>query len=287
MAVVSTFFATFAYAIAGYALNPTFFDAVVNNNDISKLSSCLPIILGVFGVSAVHELGHQIAANISRVKIGLPVPLPSLQIGSFGSITPLRSFPKSRSAMFDVSMSGPVAGGVLSIALIIAGLSLSTSATSESLSTFAVVPAAIMKTSFLVGSIVSAMAPKVMSIPASQLIPIHPLFLVGFSGLVASALNLLPMGRLDGGRACTAIFGRRSSYLVSFATLLFLAIGAITQTSAISIFFGLLVTLFQRNADIPMRDELTDVGDVRTGIYIFSIVLTVLSLAPFPGGPFL
>ena len=285
IAVLSTLFATFVYAVSGFALNQNFFNAVVNNNDISMISSCLPIIIGVFGVSAIHEAAHYIAAKRSEVKLGLPVPLPSLQIGTFGSITPLRSFPKSRTAMFDVSMSGPLAGALTSIVMMVTGIFMTVQSSTESISTLAVVPAAIMKTSFLVGTIASVMAPKVMAMPLSQLIPIHPLFLAGFAGLVSSALNLLPIGRLDGGRACTAIFGRRSSYLVSLATLLFLAIAALTQTSAISIFWGLVVTLFQRNAEIPMRDELTDVDNVRVGVYIFSILLTVLTLAPFPGGP--
>lgn len=284
---MSTFVSTLAYAISSFALNPSFFDSVVNNNDISKLSSCLPIMLGLLSVNLVHEIAHRIAATKTGMKVAFPVPLPSLQLGSFGSITALRSFPKSRSAMFDFAVSGPISGAIVSIVLMAAGISLTIQASPQALSSFAVVPAAITKTSFLVGTITSFLAPKVMSLPASQLIPIHPIFLVGFAGLISSALNLLPIGRLDGGRACTAILGRRSSYIVSFATLLFLAVAALTQTSAISIFWGLLVTLFQRNADIPMRDELSDVDDFRVGVYISCIVLVILTLAPFPGGPIL
>ena len=282
---MSTLFATFAYSISGFALNPSFFNSVVNENDISMLSSCISIFFGVLGVSLVHEVAHRIAANKSGVKIGLPVPLPSLQIGTFGSITPLRSFPRSRTDLFDLAVSGPLAGGITSSLLIIVGIYMTVHASADALSTFAVIPAALLKASFLTGSLASIFAPKVMALPVSQLVPIHPLFLVGFAGLVSSAVNLLPIGRLDGGRACTSIFGRRSAYLVSFAMLAFLAIAALTQTSAISIFWGLLVTVFQRNLDVPMRDELSDVDNVRVGVYIFSIVLTVLTLAPFPGGP--
>ena len=54
-------------------------------------------------------------------------------------------------------------------------------------------------------------------------------------------------------------------------------------TIDVSIFVGLFVTLFQRNADILMRDELTDMDDARIGVYIFSILLTVVSLVPSPG----
>ncbi len=285
LSIASTIFATFAYAVSGYALNPQFFSAIVDNSDASAIGQCLPIFFGVWALSLVHEIAHYVAAKATDVKIGLPVPIPSLQIGTFGSITPLRSFPKSRTALFDVAMSGPLVTAMTSIGCMVAGIfmTIQTSAAAD-ISTLATVPVALLKTSFLVGSLTSVFAPKVMTLPLSQPIPIHPLFLIGFAGLIVSALNLLPIGRLDGGRACSAMLGRRSAYLVSFTTLLFLAIAALTQTSAVSIFFGLIVTVFQRNADVPVKDELSGVDDVRMGVYIFSIVLTVLTLAPFPGG---
>eukprot|EP00554_Chaetoceros_debilis_P014325 CAMPEP_0194126092 /NCGR_PEP_ID=MMETSP0150-20130528/59808_1 /TAXON_ID=122233 /ORGANISM="Chaetoceros debilis, Strain MM31A-1" /LENGTH=726 /DNA_ID=CAMNT_0038819937 /DNA_START=241 /DNA_END=2421 /DNA_ORIENTATION=+ len=284
LSIISTIFATFAYAVSGYALNPKFFNAVVNNSDVSVVSSCLPVFIGVFALSALHEAAHYIAAEISDVKLGLPVPLPSLQIGTFGCITPLRSFPRSRTALFDVAMSGPLVTALASIVIMVTGLSMTIQSSPEALSNLATVPAALFKTSFLVGSITSFLAPKVMAIPLSQPIPVHPAFLVGFAGLVISVLNMLPIGRLDGGRASTALFGRRSAYFVSLASLSFLAIAALTQTSAISIFFGLLVTVFQRNAEIPLQDELTEINNIRAIIFLFAAVLTVLTLTPFPGG---
>ena len=128
--------------------------------------------------------------------------------------------------------------------------------------TLATVPVALLKTSFLVGSLTSVFAPKVMTLLLSQLIPIRPLFLIGFAGLIVSALNSLPIGQLGEGRVCSVILGRRSAYLVSFTTFLFLTIAALTQTSAVSILFGLIVTVFQRNADVPVKDELSGVDDV-------------------------
>eukprot|EP00547_Thalassionema_nitzschioides_P018342 CAMPEP_0194254896 /NCGR_PEP_ID=MMETSP0158-20130606/33169_1 /TAXON_ID=33649 /ORGANISM="Thalassionema nitzschioides, Strain L26-B" /LENGTH=739 /DNA_ID=CAMNT_0038993105 /DNA_START=143 /DNA_END=2363 /DNA_ORIENTATION=- len=285
IALFTTLTTTLAFATSGFALNPTFFDAVVL--DISKLSLCLPVVFGVLAINAFHEVAHQIAARSSGLKIALPVPLPSLQVGTFGSITALRSFPKSRAAIFDFAMSGPVTGAIISIFVIIIGMFLTVQASPEELSTFAVVPAVITKTSFLVGIITSTIAPDMMAIPDSQLMPIHPIFLVGFAGVVASALNLMPIGRLDGGRASMAIVGRRTSYLVSLASFTILAIAALTQTSGMSISWGLLLTLFQRNADIPIRDEFSELDDFRVGVYISCIVMAALILAPFPGGPVL
>ena len=120
-------------------------------------------------------------------------------------------------------------------------------------------------------------------LPLSQPIPVHPLFMIGLAGVVASALNLLPVGRLDGGRAATAVFGRRSAYIVSLITLTYLAISALTGSSTTSVFWGLLVSIFQRLPEIPIRDEISEVDNTRFMLYIISIFITFLVLAPFPG----
>ena len=274
---------TFAYSISAYALNPTIFDAIVNKNDLSALSSCIPIFLGVLGLSAIHEMGHWIAAKRLNMDIGTPIPLPSLQIGTFGNITPLRSFPETRSTLLDFALSGPLFSFTVSLICLIMGILFTIHASVDMLPTLATVPAALFKSSLLVGGIVSMLAPKVMMLPLSQPVPIHPLFMIGLAGLVSSALNLLPIGRLDGGRAATAVFGRRSSYILSIATLAYLALSALTGSSTSSIFFGFIVSIFQRLPEIPIRDEISEVENVRFGIYVLSVVITFLVLAPFPG----
>lgn len=245
---------------------------------------CLPIFFGVLSISLCHELGHIAAVKRSGLKIGLPVPLPSMQLGTFGSITPLRKFPASRTSLFDFAASGPLSAMVLSAFYIIYGLQMTLQASATSIPFLPTVPAALFKSSFLVGTIVSIFAPKLMALPLSQPVPIHPSFLIGLSGIFASAVNLLPIGRLDGGRMCCAAFGRRNAYLISLLTTLFLAVSALTESSTISIFWGLLVSLFQRTQDIPARDDLSEISNARFALYLFSILFTALILAPFPGG---
>jgi membrane-associated protease RseP (regulator of RpoE activity) len=86
---------------------------------------------------------------------------------------------------------------LVSVFMIIAGLNLTVAATS--FATFPLVPAAVLKSSFLIGSIATLVAPQSMLVPLSQPIPVHPLFMIGLAGLIMSAVNMLPIGRLDGG----------------------------------------------------------------------------------------
>jgi len=280
---LATIFTTLAYAVSSFALNASFFNAAVKENDMSLFPLCLPVFFGVLAVSLVHEVGHIIAAKKHGVRLGLPVPLPSLQVGSFASITPLRSFPSSRTAMFDVAISGPGIGMLVSLAMIVFGFRLTMLA--QTFTSFPVIPSAMMKSSFLVGSIASILFPKLMLAGLSQPIPIHPLFLVGIAGLYMSAVNLLPIGRLDGGRAAMSAFGRRSASLISLLSLLVLAFYSFNGLSGIIIFWGALIVLTQqRVADIPARNEVSGISGSRVTLYNTLFILSILTLMPFPGG---
>ena len=278
-----TLFTTLSYAVGSFALNPSFFNAIVKENDVSSSPLCLPVFFGVLATSALHELMHVIVAKKNGVKLGKSVPLPSLQIGTFGNITPIRSFPPSRSALFDIAVSGPGVTMLVSLVMIVWGLQLTI--TAQSYTNFPVVPAAFMKSSFLIGSVASVVFPKVMLVPLSQPIPIHGLFLVGLAGLFSSSVNLLPIGRLDGGRASMAAYGRRPASLISLLSLLMLAFYSFNGLSGIIIFWGALIVLTQqRLADIPARDEVTAIGSTRVSLYNALLALSFLVLAPFPGG---
>ena len=100
------------------------------------------ITVGVFGLQFLHEIGHFVMARFKNVKIGFPIPIPSLQIGTFGSITPLRSFPKNREDLFDVASSGPIVTFVASSILYAFGLSLTVNAPLDILNLYPAVPAA-------------------------------------------------------------------------------------------------------------------------------------------------
>jgi membrane-associated protease RseP (regulator of RpoE activity) len=186
-------------------------------------------------------------------------------------------------ALFDVAAAGPGASILISILFTFLGLSLTI--TSRSLTSLPVVPAAVMKSSFLIGQIVTIVAPTMMLAPLSQPVPVHPLFLVGLAGLVFSAVNMLPIGRLDGGRACAAVFGRRVASLISFMSLIVLAYYSLFGGSGIAAFWGsLLILTRQRLADVPCVDEVTGVGDFRAYIYVGVSFLALLTLLPFMGG---
>jgi hypothetical protein len=83
-------------------------------------------------------------------------------VGTYGTITPLATFPKSRQQLFDVSVAGPIVGASLSLIALIAGLTLTGGASAEALAAFPVVPAALFHSSALIGGVTTLALPTVM-----------------------------------------------------------------------------------------------------------------------------
>ena len=74
---------TFIYSFSMHVLNPNFFNSLVYRRDLTVLYSCIPLILGVVAVQTIHEAAHYLVARRRNIKIGRPVPIPSLHIASF------------------------------------------------------------------------------------------------------------------------------------------------------------------------------------------------------------
>lgn len=153
------------------------------------------------------------------------------------------------------------------------------------LSRFPVVPVGLFQSSLLTSMLLSVAAPKLMVLPLAQPVPVHPLLLSGFAGLMASALNLLPAFRLDGGRLVQTLFGTRDNGIWSGTTLMFMLSLAISKSSAVAMTWGLYIVLLHRQTEVPVRDDVTPVNTLRFRAWVGAITAAILTLSPVPGGP--
>jgi len=280
VAILSTLF----YSLKAFALNPNFFDALVNRRDATVLYSCIPLALGFISVQLIHELAHYFVAKRRKIKIGFPIPLSTMfysNLPFFGCITPLRSFPQNRAALVDFALSGPMVTLAASLCMVFAGVLLTGSASAVQIARYPFMSVHTMKSNFLLGSILSWLLPKTMMLPLAQPIPMHPLFVIGRFGMISSALNLLPIFRLDGGRACFAALGQRQGAVISAFTILWV-ISNFFMSSSMLLVWTLLVAMFQMRVEIPCRDECTEVGRKREWLWLISFILSVSILLPFP-----
>jgi len=279
-------FSTLLSSFYAFTLNPHFFDAVVNKRDFTVLSSFLPLALGFLSIQIVHEVAHYIVAKRKKIKIGFPVPVPGIftvtAFPFFGCITPLRSFPKSRSALVDFSLSGPMAALAASLCMVFRGVMLTGRASAIDIAGFPVLSVEEMKSHFLLGSILSWLLPKTMMLPLAQPVPMHPLVVVGRFGMISSAFQLLPIFRLDGGRACFAAMGQRTGGVISACTFLWLISNACYGSGTLFQWM-VWIALLQMRVEIPCRDECTEVGGKREWLWFGSFLLCLSILIPFPG----
>uniref|UniRef100_A0A383VG94 Peptidase M50 domain-containing protein n=1 Tax=Tetradesmus obliquus TaxID=3088 RepID=A0A383VG94_TETOB len=242
------------------------------------LASAFPVAISIIGVNFMHELGHRVAAAVRGVKLGPTYFIPNLQIGSFGGITPLLSLLKDRSQLWDVAAAGPIAGVSASIALLAIGLSQShPGGLPQEL--LVPVPTQLFQGSLLLGSVTRlALGPEALARPD---VMISPLVIAGWCGLITNALNLLPVGCLDGGRMVQSAFGMQALSLSAFFTYVGLGLGLLG--SSLSLPFGLYVLICQRTAEKYIQDNVSPVASQKqtaTAMAVLTAVLVLVPMAP-------
>ena len=231
----------------------------------------LPFSLTLISILLVHELGHFFACRYYGIDSSYPyfLPAPTL-IGTFGAFIRIRSPILNRKALFDVGISGPVAGFALALPILAAGVYFSK-----------VVPDAqkdaliIFENPPLMKLFIALLHPGVK---ASDVL-LTPMALAAWVGLFATALNLLPMGQLDGGHIVYSLNSekhRRISQIAEVA-LLFMAIffwhGWIV--------FAVL-TFFLGYRHPLLLDSWTPLDRTRRAWAIIALIIFLLCFTPMP-----
>lgn len=232
-----------------------------------------PITLAVLGSAAAHEIGHVVAGVLRGVALSPPFFIPNGQLGTFGAITQIRSRPKNRAHLFDVAAAGPAAGGLVALLLFTQGLALSTSGVNPDL---VPVPAALLQGSLLLGGVTQAVL-GVDGTTGAQ-VAVHPALIAGWVALTTTALNLLPVGRLDGGRMVQAAYGRRTLSLSGILSYFGLGLGLLGGN--LSLPFGLYLLVTQRSPERSPRDDVSGVSDARAWATIAAVAFAFLVLLP-------
>ncbi|MGB3786770.1 MAG: site-2 protease family protein, partial [Phormidesmis sp.] len=243
--------------------------AVLQNFDVfqspERWSEALPIGLGIFFTLGIHEIGHRFYARKNDIQLSPPFFLPAWQLGAFGSITRFESVVPNRTVLFDVSFAGPAAGGLLSFMCLFWGLVLSQSGSLFQL------PSEFFRGSIFVGSLARLVLGDALQ---SDLVDVHPLFIVGWIGLIITAINLMPAGQLDGGRVIQSIYGRKTVVRSTAVTLVLLAI--VGLFNPIALYWAVLVVFLQRQPERPCTDDLSEPNDTRAALALVSLLMVLL-----------
>ena len=238
----------------------------------------LPYALALMAILGTHEFGHYLAARYYRIRATLPyfIPFPFF-LGTLGAFIQLRSPVPNRRALFDVGIAGPVAGLIMTLPILWWGLSHSelvmmpkdaSLLNFEALDPSASILLALMTKLALGSSLTSAMAIK-----------LHPLAVAGCLGLVVTALNLMPVGQLDGGHIVHAMFGQRAGARIGqISRLLVLGLAFVHR----EFMLWAILLFFIPAVDEPALNDVSELNDQRDfwGLLALSILVMIVLPAP-------
>jgi membrane-associated protease RseP (regulator of RpoE activity) len=236
-------------------------------------SGTILIILGA------HELGHYFACRYYRVNVSLPyfLPAPLPLTGTLGAFIRIRQPIGNKRMLFDIGVAGPIAGFVFAVPALLIGLSLSRVVT---------IPPDFQGLSLGEPLLFKAASWLIWGpTPEGQSVNLHPMGFAAWFGLLATALNLFPIGQLDGGHISYAVLGRRST-AVTFATMA-AAVGLTFVSSSWMVWTALMVVmLFTFGPRHPSTyDEDVPLDPVRKWLALFALVMFVLCFTPAPIEP--
>jgi membrane-associated protease RseP (regulator of RpoE activity) len=230
---------------------------------------------GVLGILGAHEFGHYFMCRRYGVDASLPyfIPAPTLA-GTFGAVIRIRDGFPSRAALFDIGVAGPIAGFVALIPTLLVGMSWSSTVR---------VPDDFE--GMLLGTpLAFDLAARLFfpDVPDGYSLNIHPLVFAAWFGMLATALNLLPFGQLDGGHLMYALIGRRSVY-VSYATVL-VAIGLTVYSTSWAVLTVMMVVMMLMfgTRHPTVWNEYDALDRKRIGIFLLAIALLALCFTSAP-----
>lgn len=225
-------------------------------------------------ILGAHEFGHYWASRKNHVRASLPyfIPAPPFFIaGTFGAFIQIKDPIPNRRVLMEIGASGPIAGFIVAVPILIVGLLLS------HVSENSPVRGLNFGSSILL-QVFTKLILGVTPLSTEVNIELHPIAFAGWIGLFVTALNLLPIGQLDGGHIIYSLFRTRYNILAKLFFLLLLPLGYFWTGW---LFWAFLITLFGFRHP-PLIDESILLEKKHRIMGYLSIVIFVITFIPIP-----
>jgi membrane-associated protease RseP (regulator of RpoE activity) len=231
----------------------------------------------VLAILGCHELGHYFACRYYDVDASLPffLPLPPpFPTGTLGAVIRIREpFPNKR-ALFDIGIAGPIAGFVITVPALFVGIAMSH---------LVAIPDTFVGYELGEPPLFKLASWLIWGTQAEGYsLNLHPMAFAAWFGMLATALNLFPIGQLDGGHISYSVLGHRSVY-VTFAMVGVVAIMAVFTTSWVVFAVLTIAMLFLFGPRHPrVFDEHVPLDRTRLMLALFAVMMFVLCFTPAP-----
>lgn len=232
--------------------------------------------ISIITILLAHEMGHYFMTRRYGIPATLPyfIPFPLSPFGTFGAIIKMKGIIINKKALFDIGVAGPLSGFIVAIPFVILGIKLSkVQLVTGKMAYLQLGDPLIFKIlqKYLIGDI-----------PQGYDLVLHPFAYAGWVGLFVTALNLLPVGQLDGGHVIYAVFGERSKWVFGASIALLAGLALFYNPGWLALVILLLIFGMRHPEPFDMETEL----DGKRKVIAFIILLIFIfsfTPSPFPG----
>ncbi len=247
-------------------------------HDPAALSAGVPYALAVLAILGSHEMGHYLACRRYGVPATLPYFLPGIAFGTFGAVIRIRGRIPSRRALFDIAVAGPIAGFLVAIPILVWG----------TLRMQPLPDAGALPPEGSIGFGASLVALGVQRLALGGTSPsysVDSLYIAGWFGMLVTAMNLFPVGQLDGGHVAFAI-SRRLHRALSWSSIALLGVfvlGYVAWTRMPSVYtLWCVILLLLRDRHPPLGEPRSPLGRGRVAVAVAVALLFAVTFMPVP-----
>ena len=240
--------------------------------------------LTILGILGCHEMGHYVMClryNVVATRpFFLPMPPPFFITGTLGAFIRIKSRIPTKQALFDIGIAGPIAGFVVAVPLLFIGLALSR----------------VDRLPQDASNLVELGEPLLFKLAAYLVwghvadgysINMHPMAFGAWFGLLATALNLMPISQLDGGHIAYSVFGRRSTIISIITVCVAVSLTMVSLTWVLwSVLMVVMIFLVGPHHP-PTLDDDTPIDRTRLVLAAVALVMLIICFTPAPIGEFL
>lgn len=275
--------------------------------EFEVLAKGLPYSLSILFMLGTHEFGHYFAAKFHKIKASLPffIPFPPIpgffHFGTFGAVIKTKAPVKSNKSMFDIGVAGPIAGFISCLILLVYGfLNLPGEEYILQIHPDYFTPeygegalSLEFGDTILFAFLREALTSPGQFVPPMSEIYHYPFLCVGWFGLFVTAMNMIPVGQLDGGHIVYSMFGGKTHELIASVSMLFLfGFGALGFVSSFLdfgyeigwtgwFFWGFILFFFIKVKHPPVQD-FEKLDPKRMALGYLSLLILLLSFSPTP-----
>lgn len=246
----------------------------------SRLLGGVPFMATLMLFFLAHEMGHYLYCRHYGVYATLPffIPMPT-PIGTMGAVILIRSRIRSRTALFDIGIAGPIAGFVVALAVLLISLAWSKPlhagmGAAEYELGYPLIFQLLHQWLAALGALHGAAA-----LPLNRVL-LHPMAIAAWVGMFATSLNLLPGGQLDGGHIIFSIAPRVHKLVSRLTILILLPMAYYLWTGWLVWAILLQISSFRH----PQVAEFPSISESRAWLAVFALLMLILTFSPAPFG---